>query len=904
MASASAPSIVVFLGPSMPLEAAKRLLDADYRPPVRRGDLSGLTEGTLVGMIDGVFEQERSVSPLEIRAALARGVRIIAGGSMGALRAAEVPGVDGVGLIYRWYRDGVISRDDEVALVFDQERAIPLSVPLVNIRFAVERLCRPGTLDRTLGDKLIATALALPYEARTYRNVFRHAGIADRESSLDLMAMLEAIDLKRQDAQVVLEALECRAKQALEPRPSTAGRDAGRPDRDILGPASVHRSVEGADEAASAGDILIWESGDRATMSELIDFLRFTGRLERHARDAAARLALGGNGIQVEHEAQSSGAAQVLFNQAARRWGWVSPEEARVTLADVSLPLEVVSECCADESKAINVVRALTRADTNAFRDALRAQLHLDDMALKREVMRLGALRHFSNLGASTATTPAEMAEARQVACKLNGELQFSALRERWASLGAAQTERQDAFITTLARARRAGLELARRMRGTHGRDDAANARGTDATQGPSLSPSPKPPGEPRHSLPADVALEHALRLRDVIGVTRVGMIGELSHVGGVQVAQAARPGNSWSSSYGSGKSFSKPGAIVGSILEETEKWAQEQFNPDERQLRFATFEELEGSVDAVAPDMLDLPFDSVYAPDLPMAWYPCEDLLSAKSVLVPLDVLRMARGKHDICYTQRGARKHLVTNGLGSGFTQAEALLHATCEFVERHALHIAELYLSNPGGLGAHPYRFVDLSTVSDRVDTLVRRLSESGGCVRVLDVTSDVNIPTFLATITRDLKRADGHAAHPNPRTAVEMALLEAAQTISSFAAGGREDLTIHARSLGRHERPRPTHIGDACFWLDPDHAAVPLDSIVGCVSMDIAEELRWCLARVRSAGIERVLALNLSAPAIEPACVVRVMIPGLESNNPFHIGPRARLVLLNDLLPRWR
>ena len=28
----------------------------------------------------------------------------------------------GVGLVFAWYRDGVISRDDEVALVFDAER--------------------------------------------------------------------------------------------------------------------------------------------------------------------------------------------------------------------------------------------------------------------------------------------------------------------------------------------------------------------------------------------------------------------------------------------------------------------------------------------------------------------------------------------------------------------------------------------------------------------------------------------------------------------------------------------------------------------------------------------------------------------------------------------------------------
>ena len=46
---------VVFLGPSTPLEAARAILDADYRRPVRRGDLERLPPGQIVGIIDGEF---------------------------------------------------------------------------------------------------------------------------------------------------------------------------------------------------------------------------------------------------------------------------------------------------------------------------------------------------------------------------------------------------------------------------------------------------------------------------------------------------------------------------------------------------------------------------------------------------------------------------------------------------------------------------------------------------------------------------------------------------------------------------------------------------------------------------------------------------------------------------------
>jgi ribosomal protein S12 methylthiotransferase accessory factor len=157
--------------------------------------------------------------------------------------------------------------------------------------------------------------------------------------------------------------------------------------------------------------------------------------------------------------------------------------------------------------------------------------------------------------------------------------------------------------------------------------------------------------------------------------------------------------------------------------------------------------------------------------------------------------------------------------------------------------------------------------------------------------------------VATIIRDFRVAEGYGTHPDASTAVEMALLEAAQTLASSAAGGREDLSIQARSLGRHERPRPSCARDIWEWLDPDAIEAPLSQVVGFSSTDVYEDLTWCLARIRGAGVEHVLMTDLSRPEAEPAAVVRVIIPGLETNNPFYTGPRARQLLLRDLLPRW-
>ena len=55
----------------------------------------------------------------ELLLALSQGVHVVGGASMGALRAAELYpfGMEGVGEIFEWFRDGVIEADDEVAVI-------------------------------------------------------------------------------------------------------------------------------------------------------------------------------------------------------------------------------------------------------------------------------------------------------------------------------------------------------------------------------------------------------------------------------------------------------------------------------------------------------------------------------------------------------------------------------------------------------------------------------------------------------------------------------------------------------------------------------------------------------------------------------------------------------------------
>jgi hypothetical protein len=203
--------IIVFLGPSLELSEAEKILSAEYRPPAKRGDLlAAAGEGaTIIGLIDGVFHQESAVAHREILAAIQHGVTVIGASSMGALRAAEMHtlGMVGIGEIFRMYESGELESDDEVALVFDPESGLALSEPLINIRFTLKRAVNEGIIDAPEHDALLAPARSLFYPKRTYGAIVSAAGDAVdekvRKRFLDWV-ITGACDQKREDAVAAL----------------------------------------------------------------------------------------------------------------------------------------------------------------------------------------------------------------------------------------------------------------------------------------------------------------------------------------------------------------------------------------------------------------------------------------------------------------------------------------------------------------------------------------------------------------------------------------------------------------------------------------------------------------------------------------------------------------------------
>lgn len=166
--------IAVFLGPSLPVEKARAMLDAVYLPPIKRGDLAELGEEIrCIGIVDGEFYQSLAVSPKEILPLMERGIAVYGASSMGALRAVELEpyGMIGVGRVFEAYRDGIVDAEDEVALVYDPENYESLSDPLINIRFALEDAVRSGVISGGRAREVLETVRKSWFPMRSYADV-------------------------------------------------------------------------------------------------------------------------------------------------------------------------------------------------------------------------------------------------------------------------------------------------------------------------------------------------------------------------------------------------------------------------------------------------------------------------------------------------------------------------------------------------------------------------------------------------------------------------------------------------------------------------------------------------------------------------------------------------------------
>jgi hypothetical protein len=229
MSHAEDGPLVAFLGPSLPAAEALGIVpEVDLRAPVCQGDLTTVVERQrprAVLIVDGEFSQSLSVWHKEILHALHLGIRVVGASSMCALRAAELDrfGMEGVGEIYAYYRDGWLTADADVALLHADaaEGYRPLSWPLVNVRATVEALQRREALAADDAAAVLTAAGKLHFRERTKGTLVRalraEATPTARAEELAQLVADGYVDQKALDAAAGFELL-ARLDQIPQPR--------------------------------------------------------------------------------------------------------------------------------------------------------------------------------------------------------------------------------------------------------------------------------------------------------------------------------------------------------------------------------------------------------------------------------------------------------------------------------------------------------------------------------------------------------------------------------------------------------------------------------------------------------------------------------------------------------------
>jgi oxazoline/thiazoline synthase len=206
-------------------------------------------------------------------------------------------------------------------------------------------------------------------------------------------------------------------------------------------------------------------------------------------------------------------------------------------------------------------------------------------------------------------------------------------------------------------------------------------------------------------------------------------------------------------------------------------------------------------------------------------------------------------------------------SNGCAAGSTLEEAILHGLGELIERDS--VALWWYSRARRPG------VDLNSFGDPYYDLLReRLAELGRELWVLDLSTDLGVPAFVAVSCR----ADGGSSAPlfgfganlDAATAVSRAVTEHNQIVA-----GSTSPSLSPRP------PNPFAGVDAVRepWLFPDPAVRHrrAGDYTSAATDDIAKDVAICVARLAEVGIE-VLVLDQSRPECELR-VVRVTAPGL-------------------------
>jgi len=254
-------------------------------------------------------------------------------------------------------------------------------------------------------------------------------------------------------------------------------------------------------------------------------------------------------------------------------------------------------------------------------------------------------------------------------------------------------------------------------------------------------------------------------------------------------------------------------------------------------------------------------PFD----PSAKIEWSPVWSLRDETIRYLPTSLLYFF-------YLGPGYQHHADSNGCAAGNTVAEAIVQGFLELVERDAYAIWWYNrLQRPE---------VDLGQFDDPyIHELKSQLAETGRRLWVLDITSDLGIPSYV-TIAHWMEKSRqlvefGSGAHFDARIAMLRAMTELNQFLSIGLMGARDQ---SPSTQGSNDGGLPLfRLQDHPYLTPSDAAAVRPDPGSKFGRLDAREQVTACVNIAKRAGLD-FLVLDQTRPDIEVP-VVRVTVPGL-------------------------
>lgn len=299
--------------------------------------------------------------------------------------------------------------------------------------------------------------------------------------------------------------------------------------------------------------------------------------------------------------------------------------------------------------------------------------------------------------------------------------------------------------------------------------------------------------------------------------------------------------------------------------------------------VEFAMAERAAGKVRSLTPDeyanttggsVLDFcpPVGAAIPRNEPLDWVEGVDMSTGETTVSPLELVHIALGRPIVFGSD--------TTGLASGWTIAEAALHALLEIAERD--------VKSSVLLGADTTPII-LDSLHGRLKDITGRIAKAGLSVALLRAENPFGLPWFQSTIW-DPRCPDprfvnaGYGCHIFPEIAATRAMLEAVQSRLVYIHGGRDDLGESWRSFAKLSGPQK-RIAALDRIARAQGSGTPGTIAEGAwgfpsATPTIEALLEQTKGAFRHAGLRRLSLHDLTPPDF-PVKVVRVIVPGAEN-----------------------